>query len=62
MRVFDLSGRLVRTLANEDMAAANHSVIWDGADDNGRPLGAGVYFCRLEAQGQVLTQKIMMVE
>ncbi len=62
MRVFDLSGRLVRTLANEEMAAANHSVIWDGTDGNGQPLGAGVYFCRLEAQGQVLTQKIMMVE
>lgn len=62
MRVFDLSGRLVRTLANEEMAAANHSIIWDGTDANGRPLGAGVYFCRLEAQGQVLTQKIMMVE
>ncbi len=62
MRVFDLSGRLVRTLANEDMAAANHSIVWDGTDSNGQPLGAGVYFCRLEAQGQVLTQKIMMVE
>jgi len=62
MKVFDLSGRLVRTLANEDMAPANHSVTWDGTDDNGRPLGAGVYFCRLEAQGRVLTQKIMMVE
>lgn len=62
MRVFDLSGRLVRTLANEDMAAANHSIVWDGTDGNGQPLGAGVYFCRLEAQGQVLTQKIMMVE
>jgi flagellar hook assembly protein FlgD len=52
----------VRTLANEDMAAANHSIVWDGTDSNGQPLGAGVYFCRLEAQGQVLTQKIMMVE
>lgn len=62
MRVFDLSGRLVRTLANEEMAAANHSIIWDGTDANGRPLGAGIYFCRLEVQGQVLTQKIMMVE
>jgi hypothetical protein len=62
MRVFDLSGRLVRTLANEEMAAANHSIVWDGTNSNGQPLGAGVYFCRLEAQGQVLTQKIMMVE
>lgn len=62
MRIFDLSGRLVRTLANEDMAAANHSIVWDGTDANGKPLGAGVYFCRLEAQGQVLTQKIMMVQ
>lgn len=62
VNVFDMSGRLVNTLANEEMAAANHTLIWDGTDMNGNTVGTGVYFCRLEAAGQVLTQKMLKVQ
>jgi hypothetical protein len=62
LRVFDMSGRLVRTLADGDMTAANHAVSWDGRDHNGDLVGAGVYFCRLEAAGQISTQKMLRVE
>ena len=62
VNVFDMSGRLVSTLANEEMAAANHTLVWDGTDMNGNTVGAGVYFCRLEAAGQVLTQKMLKVQ
>ncbi len=60
--VFDMSGRCVATLTDEEMAAANHSVIWNGTDHNGDVVGAGVYFCRLEADGQVITQKMLKVQ
>jgi hypothetical protein len=62
VNVFDMTGRLVNTLANGEMAAANHTIIWDGTDLNGNTVGAGVYFCRLEAAGQVLTQKMLKVQ
>lgn len=62
VNVFDMTGRLVNTLANEEMAAANHTLVWDGTDFNGSTVGAGVYFCRLEAAGQVLTQKMLKVQ
>jgi len=62
VKVFDMTGRLVATVANEDMAAANHTIIWDGTDSSGIQVGAGVYFCRLEAAGQVLTQKMLKVQ
>lgn len=62
VNVFDMTGRLVNTLANEEMAAANHTIVWDGTDLNGNTVGAGVYFCRLEAAGQVLTQKMLKVQ
>jgi plastocyanin len=42
VRVFDASGKLVRTLP----AARGTSVIWDGKDDRGQETGPGVYFCR----------------
>ncbi|MCK5036563.1 MAG: T9SS type A sorting domain-containing protein [Candidatus Sabulitectum sp.] len=62
VNVFDMTGRLVTTIANEDMAAANHTIVWDGTDSNGLTVGAGVYFCRLETAGQVLTQKMLKVQ
>ncbi|MEA3266940.1 MAG: T9SS type A sorting domain-containing protein [Candidatus Fermentibacteria bacterium] len=62
VNVFDMTGRLVTTIANEEMAAANHTIVWDGTDSNGLTVGAGVYFCRLETAGQVLTQKMLKVQ
>lgn len=62
INVFDMTGRLVNTLVNQELAAANHTIVWDGTDANGVSVGAGVYFCRLEAAGQVLTQKMLKVQ
>lgn len=62
VKVFDLSGRLVRTLADGEMAAADHTLVWDGRDASGNEVGAGVYFCRLEASGQTATQKMLRIE
>jgi flagellar hook assembly protein FlgD len=50
LRIYDLSGRLVRSLvsaAAED--AGPHSLEWDGRDDAGGATLAGLYFVRLEA-------------
>ncbi len=46
--VYDVAGRLVKTLADENLAAATHSLRWAGDDDRGRPVGAGVYFYRIQ--------------
>ncbi|MBD3371021.1 T9SS type A sorting domain-containing protein [Candidatus Fermentibacteria bacterium] len=62
LTVYDLSGRLVRTLVDGDMSAASHSIVWDGCDQSGNELGAGVYFCRLETSEGTLTQKLLRVE
>ena len=42
--VFDVAGRQVKTLVDEDLSAQVHSVIWNGDDDRGRTVAAGVYF------------------
>jgi hypothetical protein len=60
LRVFDLSGRLVRVLAQEARAAAgSHRAVWDGADAAGQPVPAGVYVCRLEAGDARLSQRLI---
>ncbi len=52
LRFFGVSGRLVRVLlAEEAVPAGHHALTWDGTDDVGRAVSAGVYFLRLEANG-----------
>jgi hypothetical protein len=48
MTVYSAAGRRVRTLLRSDLPAGRHEIEWDGRDDLGRDLGAGVYFGRLE--------------
>jgi len=49
--VFDVDGRLVRTLTSDVLPAGEHEVIWRGDDELGCPVGSGVYFYRLESDG-----------
>ncbi|HPF69509.1 MAG TPA: FlgD immunoglobulin-like domain containing protein, partial [Candidatus Krumholzibacteria bacterium] len=42
--IFDVKGRRVRTLMDEVLPAAVHTVDWTGRDDAGRQVAAGVYF------------------
>jgi hypothetical protein len=48
VKVFDVSGRLVRTLADRKFPAGEHVISWDGVDNAGRQLPRGVYFTQLK--------------
>lgn len=58
LSIFDASGRRVRVLASGRLAAGIHDVTWDGADENGRDLPAGLYFARLTGNGMRQTVRI----
>jgi len=51
LHVYDLAGRHVATLADHVLAAGRHERSWDGQDDSGARLNAGVYFYRLAVNG-----------
>lgn len=62
LTVYNLAGQKIRTLADEPMAAGNHTVVWDGRDDGGNAVAAGVYMTRLTAGGSVATGKMVLVK
>lgn len=63
LRIHDAAGRLVRTLHDGTaLAAGRHEAAWEGLDDAGRPVAAGVYHCRLEAGGQVAVRRLTLVK
>lgn len=61
LRVYDVAGRLVRTLADGPLTGGEGRRLWDGRDDDGRPLGGGLYFGRLESADGVATAKLTLV-
>jgi len=63
LRVYDVAGRLVRTLLDEErLAGRNQRVTWNGLDDQNRRVSSGVYFYRLEAEGVSLTRKMVVMK
>ncbi|MBZ0266815.1 T9SS type A sorting domain-containing protein, partial [bacterium] len=55
--IFDVAGRLVHEVARTNLPAGRHVMTWDGSGRRG-VAGAGVYFVRLEAGGEVRTRKV----
>jgi hypothetical protein len=60
LRVYDVRGELVRTLADDIRSAGAQRVRWDGRDDRGRRLASGVYFYRISAAGKTATRKLVI--
>jgi flagellar hook assembly protein FlgD len=49
LAIHDATGRLVRMLLQDDLAAGDHRVRWDGRNAAGRRVAGGTYFVRLRA-------------
>lgn len=61
LEVIGVDGRRVRTLARGVFAAGEHARVWDGADDRGRALPAGLYFVRLTAGAERMWRRAALV-
>jgi hypothetical protein len=62
LMVYDLHGRLVRTLAKEGLPAGHYTRSWDGTDQRGITVASGVYFVRLDAGGFHARQKVVLLK
>lgn len=62
INVYDIRGRLVRTLTEGDLNAGTHTFTWNGWDDQGRTLSSGVYFLTLEDGATSIKQKIVYLK
>ncbi len=61
LAVYNMSGQKVATLARGPYPAGSYSFLWEGRSTLGRELASGVYTCRLSANGQVRTRKLMLL-
>jgi agmatine/peptidylarginine deiminase len=60
LSVHDVTGRLVRRLADGEQGAGRSEFVWDGRDDGGRRVADGVYFFRLRAAGIAYSRPVVL--
>ncbi|MBD3257524.1 T9SS type A sorting domain-containing protein [candidate division GN15 bacterium] len=62
IEIINILGRRVKTLVNEEQAAGEYTVTWDGRDESGGAVATGVYFYRLVADDHVATKKMLLLK
>ena len=61
LKIYNLLGQLVRTLSEAELPAGKHLVSWDGRDETGRQVAAGIYVYNLSANGTTMTKKMTLL-
>ncbi len=61
MRIYDVSGRSIRTLVNKILPGGKHQAMWDGKDKAGRNAASNIYFCRLQIGSFTSTERLILL-
>ena len=61
LKIFDVSGRLIRTLVDGHRNEGRYSELWDGRDTGGRSVASGIYFYRIEAGRYSETKRMVLL-
>jgi len=62
LTIYNLKGQKVRQLAKGQFPSGNNSIVWNGKDDNGKPVGSGIYFYKLKTNEKVISKKMLLLK
>ncbi len=61
LQVYDLRGRMLKSLVKGQFSAGHHEIDWNGCDNTGRSLSSGTYLYRLRAGDDVVTRSVTLI-
>ncbi len=61
LSIYDIGGRMVRTLQNGPLDWGKHSLVWDGRNDTGQPVASGIYTARLDLGDEERRTKMVLI-
>jgi hypothetical protein len=62
IKIYDVTGSLVRTMVNDNRVAGEYSVVWNGQNDKGVRVSSGVYIYRIEAGNFMQTRRMVVLK
>ncbi|MFC1490185.1 T9SS type A sorting domain-containing protein [Candidatus Latescibacterota bacterium] len=62
LTIFNILGQKIRSLVNESKSPGNHSIIWNGRDNNGNFSASGIYIYRIIVSGSVQSKKMLLLD
>ena len=62
LKIFNIQGREIRTLINNEMESGTHKICWDGLDRNGNLVPSGIYLYRLKTKSFTSVKKAVMLK
>ena len=62
LEIYNIKGQKVKTLLDCYMSPGHSEMIWNGKDDNGKPVGSGVYFYKLLTPSKSYVKKCMLLK
>ncbi|MCJ7802382.1 MAG: T9SS type A sorting domain-containing protein, partial [Candidatus Marinimicrobia bacterium] len=62
IQIYDITGQLISTLQNIEQIQGWHSVTWNGTNQQGKQVPAGLYLSRIVAGSEVKTTKLMLLK
>jgi len=60
--IYDITGRIINTVVNDNKSPGKYSVIWNGRNTYGKPLASGIYFYQIETDSFIKTRKMLLVK
>lgn len=62
LKIFNLKGELKRTLVEGEVGPGDQSVQWDGSDESGRMVPAGIYLCQLKSESSIKSIRMLFLK
>jgi len=62
MKIYDLTGRVVKILVDDYQSAGSHTLSWNGLSENGEKLASGMYIYRLTAGNKTIARQMILMK
>jgi len=62
LSIYNLKGQKVKQLVSDKFSAGQHSIVWNGNDDSGKPVSSGIYFYKLKSGNYERTRKMILLK
>jgi len=62
VKIYNVKGQCIRNLLNDNVKAGNHTLLWNGTDDNGKAVTSGIYLVKLQGEGFQKSHKMTLMK